>query len=110
MQEENMSEKGDELLQAAVAQDGTMAAGENAKNQYLLLVDIGEGERREIQLYSYYISQLCGDLWYIYRGYYDGVLLCVLDLNDKWLFIALKIPTVSITIVKEKNDGVLEGE
>lgn len=45
MQEENMSEKGDELLQAAVAQDGTMAAGENGKKP--ISPPCGHRRRRE---------------------------------------------------------------
>lgn len=89
--QENMSEKRDELLQAAALK---MAPAAKQKNQYLLSGHRRK-EGREIQLILHFAA-----LWgfMIYRGY--GVLLCVLDLNDKWLFIADKIQTFSSTIQK----------
>ena len=74
--QENMSEKGDELLQAAALKMAPTAAARNGKKTNISSVD--NGGRREIQLILHFAA-----LWgfMIYRGY--GVLLCVLDLNDK---------------------------
>lgn len=86
----NLSEKEDELLQWSRWLQQSQANSTDLKgkksNFSLFILDTGKERRGKIQLILHFAASVM--IYDIYLGY--KVLLCVLDLNDKWLFTAAK--------------------